>query len=76
MYPSKDHLRRYRILITTLVTAGRSEDLGGSPPPAVGGPGAALHPDGEGSPAGAQRGGGTEEDRWQGMREGEGKGKE
>lgn len=41
VYPSKEHLGRYRILVTTLVTAGRSEDLGVSPPPMAGGPGAA-----------------------------------
>ncbi|KAM6108339.1 LOW QUALITY PROTEIN: helicase MOV-10 [Pterocles gutturalis] len=38
VYPSKEHLGRYRILITTLVTAGRS-DMGVSPPPTAGGPG-------------------------------------
>lgn len=36
MYPSKEHLGRYRVLITTLVTAGRSEDLGLFPPPMAG----------------------------------------
>ncbi|KAM7082413.1 LOW QUALITY PROTEIN: helicase MOV-10 [Ciconia maguari] len=57
VYPSKEHLGRYRILITTLVTAGRSEDLGLSPPPTAGGPRAALQPGCEGSPAGVQWGG-------------------
>ncbi|NXD77706.1 SDE3 helicase, partial [Halcyon senegalensis] len=38
VYPSKEHLGRYRILITTLVTAGRSEDLILSPPPTEGRP--------------------------------------
>ncbi|KAM6114446.1 LOW QUALITY PROTEIN: helicase MOV-10 [Phoenicopterus ruber ruber] len=65
VYPSKEHLGRYRILITTLVTAGRSEDLGLSPPPTAGGPRAALQPGCEGSPAGLQRGGGVEEGRQQ-----------
>ncbi|NWQ91574.1 SDE3 helicase, partial [Burhinus bistriatus] len=36
VYPSKEHLGRYRILITTLVTAGRLEALGVSPPPMAG----------------------------------------
>lgn len=31
VYPSKEHLGRYRIFITTLVPAGRSEDLRLSP---------------------------------------------
>ncbi|KAM9369400.1 LOW QUALITY PROTEIN: helicase MOV-10 [Phaethornis superciliosus] len=38
VYPSKRYLQEYRILITTLVTAGRSEDLGLSPQPMAGGP--------------------------------------
>ncbi|KAM9217342.1 LOW QUALITY PROTEIN: helicase MOV-10 [Leptosomus discolor] len=66
VYPSKEHLGRYRILITTLVTAGRLEDLGLPPPPTAGGPGAALQPSCEGSPAGVQRGGGVEEGGQQG----------
>ncbi|KAM9268311.1 LOW QUALITY PROTEIN: helicase MOV-10 [Morus bassanus] len=57
VYPSKEHLRCYRILITTLVTAGRSEDLGLSPPPTAGGRRAALQPGCEGSPTGVQWGG-------------------
>ncbi|KAM6295143.1 LOW QUALITY PROTEIN: helicase MOV-10 [Aegotheles albertisi] len=58
VYPSKEHLGHYRILITTLVTAGRSEDLG-SPPPRAVEPGGCL-PGCRGSPAGvlgAQEGG-------------------
>ncbi|KAM6192162.1 LOW QUALITY PROTEIN: helicase MOV-10 [Sarcoramphus papa] len=66
VYPSKEHLGRYRILITTLVTAGRSENLGLSPAPTAGGPRAALQPGCEGSPAGVQRGGGVEEGGQQG----------
>lgn len=31
VYPSKESLKHYRIIITTLVTAGRSEELGLSP---------------------------------------------
>ncbi|KAM9596015.1 LOW QUALITY PROTEIN: helicase MOV-10 [Morphnus guianensis] len=66
VYLSKEHLGRYRILITTLVTAGRSEDLGLSPPPTAGRPRAALQPGCEGSPAGVQQGGGVEEGGQQG----------
>lgn len=57
VYPSKEHLRHYRIIITTLVTAGRSEELGLSPAPVAGGPRAALQPGCEGSPSGIQWGG-------------------
>lgn len=67
VYLSKEHLGRYRILITTLVTAGRSEDLGLSPPPTVGGPRGCLATRlCEGSPAGVQWGGGVEEGGQQG----------
>lgn len=38
VYPSKKDLGCYRIIVTTLVTAGRSEELGLSPPPTLGGP--------------------------------------
>ncbi|KAM4759750.1 LOW QUALITY PROTEIN: helicase MOV-10 [Cyanocitta cristata] len=57
VYPSKEHLRHYRIIITTLVTAGRSEELGLSPAPVAGEPRAALQPGCEGSPSGIQWGG-------------------
>ncbi|KAM4645813.1 LOW QUALITY PROTEIN: helicase MOV-10 [Amazona ochrocephala] len=55
VYPSKEDLGRYRILITTLVTAGRSEDLGLFPPPIAGSSQAALQPGCKGSPNGVQR---------------------
>lgn len=57
VYPSKESLKRYRIIITTLVTAGRSEELGLSPASMTGGPKAALQPGCEGSPSGTQQGG-------------------
>lgn len=57
VYPSKESLKQYRIIITTLVTAGRSEELGLSPASGAGGPRAALQPGCEGSPSGIQQGG-------------------
>ncbi|XP_058712110.1 helicase MOV-10 isoform X2 [Poecile atricapillus] len=57
VYPSKESLRQYRIIITTLVTAGRSEELGLSPASVAGGPRAALQPGCEDSPSGIQQGG-------------------
>ncbi|KAL2295373.1 hypothetical protein Nmel_017785 [Mimus melanotis] len=57
VYPSKESLKQYRIIITTLVTAGRSEELGLSPASVAGGPRAALQPGCEGSPSGIQQGG-------------------
>lgn len=57
VYPSKESLKKYRIIITTLVTAGRSEELGLSPASVAGGPRAALQPGCEGSPSGIQQGG-------------------
>lgn len=57
VYPSKERLKHYRIIITTLVTAGRSEELGLSPTSVAGGPRAALHPGCEGRPSGTQQGG-------------------
>lgn len=57
MYPSKEHLGRYRILITTLVTAGRSEDLGLSPPLTAGGPGGWIATRLGGQPRGGAVGG-------------------
>ncbi|KAM6044388.1 LOW QUALITY PROTEIN: helicase MOV-10 [Chlamydotis macqueenii] len=61
VYPSKEQLGRYRILITTLVTAGRSEGRGLSHHPWRAGWGLPC----ESSPAG-QQGGGVEEGGWSG----------
>lgn len=57
VYPSKENLRHYRIIITTLVTAGRSEGLGLSPAAVAGGPRAALQAGCESRPSGIQQGG-------------------
>ncbi|KAM8988162.1 LOW QUALITY PROTEIN: helicase MOV-10 [Ara ararauna] len=54
VYPSKEHLGNYRILITTLVTAGRSEDLRLFPPPMAGSSWAALQPGSQSSPMGCR----------------------
>ncbi|XP_059343906.1 helicase MOV-10 isoform X1 [Ammospiza nelsoni] len=57
VYPSKERLSHYRIIITTLVTAGRSEELGLSPASVAGGPRAALQPGCGSRPSGTQLGG-------------------
>lgn len=56
VYPSKESLKRYRIIVTTLVTAGRSEELGLSPDCDMWTQGC-LQPGCEGSPSGIQQGG-------------------
>lgn len=61
MYPSKEHLGRYRIFITTLVPAGRSEDLRLSPSPMMGGPRGLLCTQAVRAETGEQQGQGAEE---------------